>query len=175
MERPMTRPVGFQAKQVAERPDKNTLPLSPVRRGLRRAQWLISISLFAFVVSYELGLSQWIELRLGSSYHIVIDILIYGIVGPVSTYVALHFLDRWLEERETSELQARLLQQARERAQASTTLSDDALQTLFAASILISSLKSSNPELSPGTKADLARTEESLNHAISRIRDHLES
>jgi hypothetical protein len=171
----MSRPFESQSKQIMAQSAKMVEPLSPVRQRVSRLQWLISIGLFAFVLIYEFGISRSIDTYLGSSYHVAIDIAIYGIVGPVSVYVALHFIGRWLEERETSELQARLLRQAREQAQASTTLSDDALQTLFAASILISSLKSGNADLSPETKSDLTRTEEALNRAIQHIRDHLES
>jgi signal transduction histidine kinase len=175
MERVMSRPFELQAKSMTAQSDGSPVALSPVRRRVRRLQWLISIGLFVFVLIYEFGISQWIESRFGPGYHIAIDIAIYGIAGPVSAYLVLHFFSRWLEERETSELQARLLMQAHERAQASTNLSDDALQTLFAASVLISSLKSSTADLSPETKIDLARTEEALNRAIQQIRDHLES
>jgi signal transduction histidine kinase len=150
------------------------LPLSPIRRRIHRLMRVIPISLLLFVFVYEFSLSAWAESRLGAGYHLI-DLLIYGLVGPVSAYLVLHFLDRWLEERETSELQAQLLTQARQRAQTSAELSDTALQTLFAASILISSLKSGSTELLPETKIDLARTEESLNRAIQQIRDHLES
>lgn len=164
-----------QSSSMAAQAARSAGPVTPVRRRVRRLQWLISIGLFAFVLIYEVGISHWIGFQFGPSYQVLIDIVIYGIVGPVSAYVALHFLGRWLEERETSELQARLLRQARERAQASTDLSDDALQTLFAASVLISSLKSGNAELSTETKSDLTRTEEALKRAIKHIRDHLES
>ncbi len=152
---------------------KIDLPLSPVRRRVYVLMRVIPIGLLLFVLVYEFGLSNWIQSHFGSGYHIGADIVIYGMVGPVSAYLVLHFLDRWLEERETSELQAQLLLQARQRAQTSAELNDTALQTLFAASILISSLKSGSTELLPETKLDLARTEESLNRAIQQIRSHL--
>lgn len=164
----------FEVKtiRVAKRID---LPLSPVRRRVHVLMRVIPISLTVFVLIYEFGLSEWIQAHFGTVYHSFTDMAIYGIAGPVLAYLVLHFLDRWLEERETSELQAQLLTQARQRAQTSAELSDTALQTLFAASILISSLKSGSTELLPETKIELARTEESLNRAIQRIRDHLES
>lgn len=170
----MARPFSFQSEQRNVASNKAAVPLSPIRRRVRRMQWVVAIGLMLFVFIYEIGISPWIQAQLGDGYHIATDIAIYGIVGPLLAYVSLHFFDRWVEERETSELQARLLEQARQRAQASTTLSDDALQTLFAASVLISSLKSSNPELTSEAKIDLARTEESLGHAIQQIRSHLE-
>ena len=163
----------FEAKTIQAH--KQIAPsLSPIRRRVHVLMRIVPVSLFLFVLVYEFGLSAWAESRLGAGYHLI-DILIYGLVGPVSTFLVLHFLDRWLEERETSELQAQLLIQARQRAQTSAELSDTALQTLFAASILISSLKSGSTELLPETKIDLVRTEESLNRAIQQIRAHLES
>ncbi len=162
-----TRPHPTQSREAK-------LPISVLRQRVRRLQGIVFSGLVLFVLVYEFGISQWIEIEFGTGYHVMADILIYGIVGPLSTYLMLHFLDRWLEERETSELQSKLLAQARQKAADSTTLSDDALQTLFAASVLISSLKSNHPDLSPEAKADLARTEESLDRAITQIREHLE-
>ncbi|MBI4768852.1 MAG: hypothetical protein HY784_00175 [Chloroflexi bacterium] len=104
------------------------------------------VGLLLLVVVYEAGPARWIHDRLGDNYHFVAEVLFYGTTGPALAFVLLDFLGRWLEERETSELQAQVLAQARERAKISHQLSDDALQTLFAASALLTSLESSLPE-----------------------------
>jgi len=168
----MTNLFNTKTIQADNRIDRS-VPL--LRRRVYVLMRVIPVGLLMFVLIYEFGLSSWIQTHFGSSAHIITDIVIYGLVGPVLAYLVLHFLDRWLEERETSELQSQLLIQARQRAQTSAELSDTALQTLFAASILISSLKSGSAGLLPETKIDLARTEESLNRAIQQIRNHLES
>jgi signal transduction histidine kinase len=148
-------------------------PLSSLRRRVHVLMLMIPIGLILFVLIYEVGLSEWFRAQFGANFHFVAEVVIYGLVGPLLAYLVLHFLDRWLEERETSDLQAHLLDEAQLRAKLGAELSDDALQTLFAASVLISSLKSGSTDLSPETKFDLARTEESLNRAIQQIRSHL--
>jgi signal transduction histidine kinase len=86
----------------------------------------------------------------------------------------LHFLGRWLEEKETSDLQAKLLAQAREYAGISNKLNDDALQTLFAARILINSIEAGLEKQDQGAAALLKRTETALEVAIKELREHLE-
>jgi signal transduction histidine kinase len=87
--------------------------------------------------------------------------------------VLLHFLDRWLEERETSELQAQRLAQVREEAKNSRTLNDNAMQVLFAASTLIALLKSDQHELPTETAVQLEETAQALDRAVRQLRAHL--
>ena len=127
------------------------------------------------VVIYEIGPARWIQDGVGDAYHFVAEILLYGTVGPLLAFLLLRFLGRWLEERETSELQAQVLAQAREHARVSRELSDDALQTLFAVSTLLASLESTLPNLSPEAAPTLHETQQSLDCAIRRLRDHLQA
>jgi signal transduction histidine kinase len=153
-------------------------PIAALTTLKRRVHWLqriVPIGLILLVALYELGPARWILDHAGEDYHLFVDVLIYGILGPILAYLPLHFLERWLEERETSELQARLLAHTRELARISHALSDDALQTLFGASVMLATLKASLTDLPPGTAAALQQTEAALERAIQQIRDHLEN
>ncbi len=148
---------------------------SSVRRRIRILQWIVPLGLVLLVVIYEIGPARWILERFGEAYHLIAEIAVYAVVGPTLAYWLLHFLGRWLDERETSEFQAQLLAHTREQTRISHELSDEALQTLFAASILLSALTSSLDDLSPEEASTLLKTEAALNSAIQQIRDHLEN
>jgi signal transduction histidine kinase len=137
-------------------------------------QWMVPLGLVLLVVMYQLGPARWILERFGLEQHLIGEVLVFAVVGPVLAYWLLHFLSRWIEEREISDLQAQLLAHTREQARISNELSDKALQTLFAASILLSTLQSSLGDLSPEETSTLLQTQEALNSAIQQIRDHLE-
>jgi signal transduction histidine kinase len=156
-------------------PGDNPASLTVMRQRVHVLKRIVPLGLLALVVLYEVGLSQWIYMGLGDGYHYLAEIVVYGVFGPVLAYLLLHFLDRWLEERETSELQARLLSQAKLRHQISREISDDALQTLFAASVLLASLRDTLPEVSPETTSALIKTEQAMDRAIRQLREHLQS
>ena len=136
---------------------------------------MVPLGLVLLVVIYQLGPARWILETFGLERHLIAEIFIFAVVGPLLAYWLLHFLDRWIEERETSELQAQLLTHTRQHARLSLELSDEALQTLFAASILLSALQSSLSNLPPEETSTLFQTQEALNSAIKQIRDHLEN
>jgi signal transduction histidine kinase len=101
------------------------------------------------------------------------EILVYGTIGPVLTFLLLEYLGRWLEERETSELQAMILTQARETARIDRELNDNTLQAMFATSVLLDSIKSSLPYLPPEVATQLQAADKSLDGAIRQLREHL--
>jgi len=156
-------------------PGDNPASLTVMRQRVHVLKRIVPLGLLALVVLYEVGLSQWIYVGWGDGYHYLAEIVVYGVFGPVLAYLLLHFLDRWLEERETSELQAQLLNQAKLRHQISCEISDDALQTLFAASVLLASLRDALPEVSPETTSTLIKTEQAMARAIRQLREHLQS
>lgn len=145
------------------------------RRRFRLLQKLIPAALVLLVVIYEIGPARWIHHVLGEDHHFVAEILVYGTVGPALAFLLLDFVGRWLDERDTSELQAQVLAQARESERIGRELSDEALQTLFAASALLASLKSTLPEVRTETAGALHETEEALDRAIQKLRDHLQT
>jgi signal transduction histidine kinase len=154
--------------QLAASPTRDRL-----RQGLRRMKWLIPLGMVALVVAFELGPVVWIHNRLGQFYHLLSEIAFYGTVGPLLAYLSLVLLERWLDERETAELQARALNQAREHVAVSRQLNDDALQTLFAASLLLDSMKDRATNLPPEVAAQLKSAEGSLETAIQKLRHYL--
>ena len=151
--------------------------LSPItfRRRFRLLQKLLPAALVLLVVIYEVGPARWIHHAMGEDTHFVAEILVYGTIGPVLAYLLLDFVGRWLDERDTAELQAQVLAHARESERISRDLSDEALQTLFAASALLASLKSTLPEVRTKTADALHETEEALDRAIQKLRDHLQT
>ena len=65
-------------------------------------------------------------------------------------FVLLYFLERYLEERETSELQGMMLSRAKQQAENGRQLNDDAMQVLFSAGMLIEFLKLGKQDLPRG-------------------------
>ena len=152
----------------------DTLPSTDhVRRFLPRLRWLIPLGLALLVIIYEIGPAFWIYESYGIDAHIMVEIVVFGTIGPLLSFFLLNFLERWLEERETSDLQAQILAQAQQDAHTSRVLSDYAIQMLFAAGTLITSLKESHPELTEETAVQIQGIENSLNQAIAQIRTHL--
>lgn len=165
------------AQEAGKRP--NSLQIAPETAGLRRwlkiMRWLLPVSMFSLVVAYQLLAARWFHNNLGEQYHYLAEILFYGTIGPAFAFILLHFLDRWLEEKETSDLQAKLLAQAREYAGISNKLNDDALQTLFAVRVLINSIEAGLEKQDQGSAALFKRTETALEVAIKELREHLEN
>ena len=140
----------------------------------RLLRWAVPLSLAVLVAIYQLGLARWILQEYGERYHTLAEILFYGIGGPLLAFLSLDFLIRWLEERETSELQSRILEETRANIATSRGLNDETLQTLYAISIMLDTLKSS-PLETPFEKATLLQEAESaLDKTMARLRMHLQ-
>ncbi len=153
---------------------RNRLPgVTTFRRQLWLLKWLIPIGLVLLVVAYELGPSRWTYESLGYTYHLLVEILVFGTVGPLLAFVLLVLLGRWIDERDTADLQAQLLSTAGEKDREVRQLSDDTLQVLFATNLLIGQLKAHDGELLPGTMEQLEVTEQALNESIEKLRSHL--
>ena len=147
--------------------------ISTFRRQLGLLKWLIPLGLMLLVVAYEIGPSRWINNGLGFSYHLLVEILLFGTVGPVLAFVVLVLLGRWIDERETADLQARMLAQANEKEQEVRQLNDDILQVFFGTSLLITAFKSDQPELQASTAAQIEATEQALGEAMERLHAYL--
>ena len=149
-------------------------PLLPrLRQSVGLLKWIIPVGLMILVAGYEFGPARWIYAQGGVVSEFVADVLIFGTVGPVLAFFALSALEQWFEERETSDLQAEILALARKDAERSRQLNDDAIQVLFAASALISSLQSVQAEISVDYVTQLRNTETALDGAIRNLRLHL--
>jgi len=140
---------------------------------LRRLNWMVPAFLFLLVVIYQLGPARWIHTRLGHHYHLAAEIIVYGTAGPFLALVLIHLVRRWLEERETSDLQSQLLDHARAEAKRSRELNDDALQVLFAAGAMLDALKAAHPARDDELLQEIERTEEALQTAVKQLRSRL--
>jgi hypothetical protein len=152
-----------------ERPDRLGVTLSAVRRRLGLLRWLVPATMFILVVLYEAGPARWILNNYGPDSHLAAELAVYGLLGPVAAAVLLDLLGRWIEERETTELQARALAQARAHAEHTRRMTDDTLQTLFAVSTLVGSLEDRAAELPSGAAEQLRATHRALDDAIQRL------
>jgi signal transduction histidine kinase len=143
--------------------------LVPLHRLLRWIQWLAPLGMALLVLVYELGPASWIHDRFSNQHHLLAEIIFYGTIGPVLTFFLIDLLGRWLEERETSELQARALAQAHEFARVGHEVTDDALQALFAASVTLSSLESRYPDLPTEIIAQVHETNRALSPIMQKL------
>jgi hypothetical protein len=153
----------------SERSDRLGVTLSAVRRRLGILRWVVPAAMFMLVVLYEAGPARWILNTYGPSYHLAAELAVYGLLGPVAAAILLDLLGRWIEERETTELQARALAQARAHAEQTHRLTDDILQTMFAVSTLIGSFEDRAEELPNGAAEQLRSTHRALDDAIQRL------
>lgn len=145
-----------------------------VQNHLQLLSWTVPLAMFILVVGYEVGPARWIHQNLGYRYHLATEILVFATLGPALVFGMLQLLKRWFEERDTSDLQARLLARTRAEAEGSRQLNDDALQVLFAAGVLIDTLKAGNDgALPPDLRKQVNETEQALQEAVAQLRSHL--
>ncbi len=147
--------------------------MTTLRRRLGLLKWLIPAGLMLLVIVYELGPARWLNEGLGFSYHLLAEIVLFGTLGPALAFVLLDLLGRWVDEKETADLQAKLLAEANEKEIMVRQVSDDTLQVLFATSLLIATMKSDHFDLPSDTAAQIEATEQELQEAIDRLRSHL--
>jgi hypothetical protein len=134
---------------------------------------MFPILVLVVVLVYELAAARWIHQRMGYSYHVIAEILFFAILGPALAFSSAVSFERWLDERDTSDWQATLLARARADARHGRKLNDDALQALFAAGIIIKTLRAASPDLSPELEEQVVATESALQDASERLRNHL--
>ena len=161
----ITRPKNFRKAA----PGSNAM----LQRRISVLKWAAPVALALLVIAYEIGPAMWLYQRQGLTLHIVADLLLFATVGPILAFVLLHFLGRWLEERESREVLSQILAHVREEAEQSRKLSDDALQVLFASGTVIAAIRSSHEELSQETVLQLKDTEKAIDRTIRQLRDNL--
>ena len=150
--------------------DRLAVSLVTVRQRLRLLRWLVPVGLVLLVVAYEAGPARWTA-QIGRPYHVLLEIGLFALVGPTLAFLFLDFTERWLEERDTSDLQAEVVAQVRADARESRVLCDNALQALFSAGTLIASLK---VDLTPEESRPVEQAERALNEVVRELREHLE-
>ena len=170
--------IGSTPKQTGvlgllEKPRRWLPKLIADRRKLKLLRWLIPVGLMVLVVAYELGPARWIYAGFGFNYHLLAEIVLFGTVGPVLALALLDLLGRWMDEKETADLQAQLIAQANEKEVGVREIGDDTIQVLFATSLLLTTFKFKQSDLPAETVAQIEVTEQSLTDAIERLRSHL--
>ena len=148
--------------------DRLDQALVAARQRLGLLRWLVPVGMFLLVVVYEVGPARWTLAQFGPTVHIVIDLTVYGVLGPALAAVLLDLLGRWIEERETTAAQSIALAQARQRVQLHRDLTDDTLQHLFALSALLASLEDYAADLPADTLAHIQTTHAALEAAIKK-------
>ncbi len=153
--------------------------LSTIQNKLRvhlpTLRWLVPLLLTVLVIFYELGPASWLYEEQGVLFRTLADLIIFGTIGPLFALIILYFLERWLDEKDTAEFQARILNQARAEIDNGRQLHDNSIQVLFAASLLLDSFRAENPELPPETAVQIGKTETALNQAIFQLREYLQN
>jgi signal transduction histidine kinase len=162
----------FELPALKSSPKGLSLPLAALRRRLRTIQWLAPVGMALVVILYELGPASWIQRIFGSQHHFLAEILFFGSVGPVLVFLLMDLLGRWLEEREINDVQAQVLAQALEHARISHEVTDDALQAIFAASVILSSLENRLPDLPAEVSTQLRETNQALDPILKQLYAH---
>lgn len=143
------------------------------RKRMKWLKWLAPIFLLGLVVFYELVPSRWIHVHVGEAYHYWAEIIFYGILGPALAYLAFILLERWFEERETSDLQATIVAQRQADLVESRNLYDDALQALFAASVIIATLHTNGQRPATINENQIQAAQRAIDGTIKKLRSQL--
>ncbi len=164
-----------ELKQPVQRLRVQELKLDLLQSRLGLLRWLVPSFLLFLVVVYEMGPSRWIFDRFGFTYHLAAEIMFFAIIGPALAFALLNIAQRWMDERDTSDWQAHLLEVAREDRRKSRQLNDDALQVLFATGTLFKTLKADGLDLPADSMAQIEAAEHALDKAVNQLRDHLQN
>jgi len=108
----------------------NGQPTILVRKRVARLRWALPIAIGLAAVFYEIGPGRWIHDAYGAGDYFSLDILFYGTVAPAMAFFVLTYINRWLDDKERAEQQARA---STERLASVTAASADAILGLDAA------------------------------------------
>jgi hypothetical protein len=149
--------------------------LMALRHKLRLLRWLVPVTMALLVIAYEALPGPWLLAHYGLGVHTAVEILLFGTFGPLLAFIVLDFFGRWVDERDTSDLQARLVAEARADVKRSRALCDDAVQALFSAGVLIGTLQAEAEERGlPESQVPIAATQAALEDMVAGLRRHLE-
>lgn len=144
-----------------------------LRSHPRLLRWLLPVTVLLLIIVYQLIAAGWIHTRLGYPYHIVAEILFFAALGPVLAFLFARSFEQWLDERDTSDWQAQLLDAARADAARSRQLNDEALQVLFSTGLIVEALKVANPDLPPELSKQVEATEQASQALNRQLRRYL--
>lgn len=119
-----------------------------IERRLNLLQWLLPLSLFGVVLLYQLGM-MFIHDWLGEWAHYAMELLLYGVIGPVVvTWFTVRLFRSWLAQKEQIE-EEKVKAISEERDRIARELHDGVQQDLFLLGLkvdLCCELVGSNPE-----------------------------
>ena len=150
------------------------LPYIILHKRIRFLRVALPLAVVVLVSLYVFGPARWIHSSLGLEYHLLAELTIFGSLGPLFVFLMLDLIARWMEERETSELQAQVLEKARREVHQNRILTDQALQAIFAASVQLASLRKQAPDLPSDANRALDEANRALNRAVKPLRSYLE-
>jgi hypothetical protein len=130
-------------------PGLSSALVSYLRTHPRLLRWALPFAVLFLILVYELIAAGWVHNRIGFSYHAIAEILFLATLGPIAAAFFARLFERWLDERDTSDWQAQLLDTAHANSRLSRQLNDEALQAIFSASLVIEALTALNPDLPP--------------------------
>ena len=138
----------------------NKKPLNWQRLSLiERIFWLrllLPPLLAIWVVTYQLGFAQALEVAYGHTVHYGVEIAFYSLAGPVVTWITLAWVERNLREKEMLARQVQAAQQEKtavleeDRARIARDLHDGVAQTLYFLALKTDMLRN---KLSPNGEA----------------------
>jgi PAS domain S-box-containing protein len=99
----------------------------PVRQRIARLRWALPLAIGLAAVMYEIGPGRWIHDTYGAADYFGLDIVFYAVVAPAMTFLALTYINRWLDDKGRAEQQARA---SDERLASITAASADAILAL---------------------------------------------
>jgi len=82
-------------------------PSALLRRRVDRLRWILPLGLALASTLYQLGPATWVHDRVSHASHYGVEIIFYGLVGPIAVFWAVGRVRGWLEDRERLERQAR--------------------------------------------------------------------
>ncbi|MFA5787350.1 MAG: ATP-binding protein [Actinomycetota bacterium] len=82
-------------------------PSALLRQRVDRLRWILPLGLALASSLYQLGPATWVHDRVSHASHYGVEIIFYGLVGPIAVFWAVGRVRGWLEDRERLERQAR--------------------------------------------------------------------
>lgn len=98
-----------------------------LQERIARLRWALPVSFALLAVVYQLVLASWVHDRYGDPVHYVVEVIFYASAGPLLAFWVLGRISRWLDDKETAEMQARASDR---RLAAITSASADAMLSL---------------------------------------------
>jgi len=140
----------------------------PLADQIRWLRYLIPVVLVLIVISYQLGVAQWVELRYGYNLHYWVEIAFYSLTGPVATALILTWIERELREKEALR-QEREAVLEEERARIARDLHDSVAQTLYFLALKTDHLRQQSDQ-NEALRQELRVMGRSLREVIREIR-----